>query len=237
MDEIYEKYSKDIQSSSQAGSKKAWYSGYLPSWFSPQKKEMSELGKLDLEQNEQKGEKKSLITTAKAGFFEKATEVSEKVQKKIDTGSNYYMFTGFFILACLFFLLAFTVLPFILVSPAKFNLFFSLGSLFSQIALAFFHGPLSYVKMLLSKQNLIISVIYVATLVLSLYASMFWGTYLSSFVILLLQVVTLGYFLMQSFAGGDAATENFKNMFIGNMTQRISGLIKFRKNPRELYEL
>jgi hypothetical protein len=71
-----------------------------------------------------------LISHAKQGFFTKASDVKDSVTQAMDTGSNYYAFGAFFMVGCLFLLLSLTFLPLILIAPAKFNLFFSLGSLF-----------------------------------------------------------------------------------------------------------
>lgn len=87
----------------------------------------------------------------------------------------------FFILGCLFLMLAFTFLPIILISPGKFNLFFSMGSICIQLSLAFYYGPLHYVKeKLLKKENIVISLLYLVSLIFAAYASLFWGSYLTS---------------------------------------------------------
>ena len=135
------------------------------------------------------GETKSLIGKTREGFFEKSNEIKTKVTTAIDTGSNYYAAFAFFVIGALFLLLAFTFLPIVLLSPGKFNTFFSLGSCFIQLGLAFYNGPLNYLKMLFKKENLTISLVYVVTLVLALYASMFWGSYFSTIVLILLQVI------------------------------------------------
>lgn len=87
------------------------------------------MGRFDLESGKD-GEGKSLINKAKTGFFTKANDMKDQVTNAIDTGSNLYAFATFFFVGCLFLLLAFTFLPIILLSPSKFNLFFSLGSFF-----------------------------------------------------------------------------------------------------------
>jgi len=84
-----------------------------------------------------------------------------------------------------------TFLPLILIAPNKFNLFFGLGSFFIQLSLAFFHGPLAYLKLLFKKENLVISILYVVSVALAVYSSLFWGTYLSALVVVILQVSLL----------------------------------------------
>ena len=115
--------------------------------------------------------------------------MTNQVTTAIDTGTNYFAFIAFFVVGCLFLLLALTFLPLILISPSKFNLFFSLGSIFIQLSLAFFHGPLTYLKKLLNKENLVISILYFSAVFMAFYSSMIWGTYFFSLIILVLQVM------------------------------------------------
>lgn len=170
-------------------------------------------------------ESKSLISGVKDGFFSKTEELQSKVTSAIDTGHNYYAFGAFFVVGALFLLLSFTMLPLIFISPNKFNLFFSLGSFFIQLSLAFFHGPLNYIKILFKKENMVISGLYFGALVFSVYTSLFWGTYLTAILLVIiqvsintifgkyllnqisLQIVSLAYFLMQTFTGGETATK------------------------------
>ena len=127
-----------------------------------------------------------MISRGRQTIFTKTNEISEKVTKSLDTGSNYYAFGGFLIVGCLFLLLALTYLPFIFLAPNKFNLMFSLGSLFIQLSLAFFHGPLNYIKILFKKENISISLIYLLSLGMAFYSSMVWGTYLSALLMVII---------------------------------------------------
>ncbi len=106
--------------------------------------------------------------------------------KKLDTGSNYYAFGAFFMAGCLFLLLSLTFLPVLFIAPNKFNLFFSLGSFFIQMSLAFFHGPLNYIKIIFKKENVMISLLYFGSVVLAIYSSLLWGTYLSALLVVAL---------------------------------------------------
>ena len=100
------------------------------------------------------------------GVFSKGAEVLEN---HIETGPNYKTAAVFFIASGLFFLAAFTALPFFVVSPGSFNLYFCFGSIFLQLALSFFYGPLAYLQKLFSGQNRIISGIYICALLVDLY--------------------------------------------------------------------
>jgi hypothetical protein len=110
------------------------------------------------------------------------------VTEKLDTGSNYYASGAFLAVGALFLFMSLTFLPLIFISPNKFNLFFSIGCFFVQISLAFFHGPLNYLKLIFKKENMTISMLYLGSVVLSVYSALFWGTYLSAFFLVILQV-------------------------------------------------
>ena len=133
-------------------------------------------------------ENQSLISNVKQGFFTKTSELTSHVTKRIDTGTNYYAFGVCLIVGCLFMLLSLTFLPLIFISPNKFNLFFGLGSFFVQLSLAFFHGPLNYLKLIFKKENLTISLLYVGSVLMAVYSSLIWGTYLSAVLVVFLQV-------------------------------------------------
>ena len=74
-------------------------------------------------------ESESLITdqTSTAGrVFSKGAEMMEQME----TGPDYKIAGVFLIVSVLFFFAAFTALPFILISPRSFNLYFCFGSIF-----------------------------------------------------------------------------------------------------------
>ena len=73
MEEIYEKYSKDIKSSKAAPSTTSWFSSFFTKAPADTK---STIGKLDLESDGNKSETSSLINGVKQGFFSKASDVS-----------------------------------------------------------------------------------------------------------------------------------------------------------------
>merc|ERR1719453_1607631 len=106
--------------------------------------------------------------------------VGENVQKAVEaktgdlTKPNYLWMTIFFAISCLFGLAAFTALPFILFSPASFNMYFSLCTSSLLIAVSFYYGPITYFKSLFERQNLQITVLYIGSTLASL-STIIWG--------------------------------------------------------------
>ena len=166
----------------------------------------------------------------------KAEQVTDSVNAAIGTGSNYNAFVVCFGIGVFFLLMAFTCLPFVMISPAKFNWYFSLGSIFIQLSLAFFYGPANYIKTLFKRENLIISCLYFVSVFFAFYSSIIWGTYFSSLIILVLQVVTLGYFVMQAVSGGDQATQKLQSMVVGGAVDKALTNIGLKSQPKTLFE-
>ena len=100
--------------------------------------------------------------------------------EKLETGPDYKVAGVFFIVSVLFFFAAFTALPFILVSPRSFNLYFCFGSIFLQLALAFFYSPMAYLRKLFTQQNRVISTVYIFALLIDLYFIWIGAGYLMS---------------------------------------------------------
>ena len=94
------------------------------------------------------GENSSLINkNTKAEVKSKLKELGAKIEEKTGdlTKPNYVWMGIFFAIGCLFLLAAFTSLPFILISPAGFNMYFSLCSVCMLTSVSFYYGPMNYI--------------------------------------------------------------------------------------------
>ena len=114
---------------------------------------------------------------------------------KLETGPDYKVAGVFLIVSVLFFFAAFTALPFILVSPRSFNLYFCFGSIFLQLALAFFYAPMAYLRKLFSQESRIISSVYILALVIDLYFIWSGAGYLMSVLLVGIQGCALAWFV------------------------------------------
>ena len=126
-----------------------------------------------------------------SGVFSKGAELMEK----LETGPDYKVAGVFLVFSVLFFFAAFTALPFILVSPRSFNLYFCFGSIFLQLALAFFYAPMAYLRKLFTKENRIISSIYITALLVDLYFIWSGAGYLMTVLLVVLQGSALAWFV------------------------------------------
>jgi hypothetical protein len=116
----------------------------------------------------------------------------------------------FFAIGCLFLLAAFTALPFILISPASFNMYFSLASSCMLTSVSFYYGPINYMKRLFERQNIVISVLYIVATLASLVAIVRPAGYLWSIGLVVIQTVAISFFVLQIFSGGEDAQEKLK---------------------------
>ena len=99
---------------------------------------------------------------------------------------NYFWMAIMFGIGCLFLLAAVTSLPFILISPKGFNMYFSLASASFLTSVSFYYGPLIYLKHLFKKENLLISLLYVGSTFCSIYTIIFGAGYLWSIVLVII---------------------------------------------------
>lgn len=106
----------------------------------------------------------------------------------MDTGRNWGYFSICLLAGCFFFFLAFTMLPMILISPGKFTLSFTLGSICIMAALAFLRNPVKYLKSLFEKDRILVSSAYICSLVLGLYASLISSSYFFTILAILVEV-------------------------------------------------
>ena len=116
-------------------------------------------------------ESAGLIRGADPTLGSSGGRVSEWMDK-FETGPDYTVAFCFLLFSILFFGMAVTSLPWIIISPKKFNLYFVFGSLFLQVSMAFYNGPVAYLRKIFSGNNCYIMVLYFASLFVNLY--MLW---------------------------------------------------------------
>ena len=117
-----------------------------------------------------------------------------------------------FALGCLFLLAAATSLPFILISPAGFNMYFSLASTFMLLSVSFYYGPINYLKILFDRKNIMISMLYVGSTIASLMTIFTKAGYLWSIGLVVLQTVSLSFFGLQFLTSGENAQAKLTNL-------------------------
>lgn len=154
---------------------------------------------------------KTQAKSISSNLGKKMENVQEKMQTAVEaktgdlTKPNYLWMTIFFGVSCLFGLAAFTALPFILFSPASFNMYFSLCTSSLLVAVSFYYGPLTYFKSLFERQNLMITLLYIASNLACLSTIFLGASYFTSIGLLVLQSIAVAFFILRVFAGGENA--------------------------------
>ena len=87
-------------------------------------------------------EGESLLGSSKKHLDSKTEEYSKP---------NYMMMALWFAAGCVFLLMSFTALPFLLLAPAGFNMYFSMASACFLISVSFYYGPCVYLGKLCSR--------------------------------------------------------------------------------------
>ena len=139
----------------------------------------------------------------------------EKLEQKLDqkitqySEPNYTMLFLFAAIGCFFLFASLTSLPFLLLAPRGFILYFSLAQMCFLISVSFYYGPCVYLKTLIcSRSNAPISLIYISCTVANIYFSFFAKIgYLYTLGMIVLQALAVFFFIYQAWSGGDNAQE------------------------------
>ena len=113
---------------------------------------------------------------------------------------------GFFVASAFFFFLAMTSLPFVLIKPSSFNLYFTFGSICLQMCFCFYYGSKEYIKKLFGVNHRFFAIVYIVSLLICLYLALSGSSYFMSLGAVGLQAVTLVYFAKESWYGGAGET-------------------------------
>jgi hypothetical protein len=107
-------------------------------------------------------------------------EESLSCLNKVPNKKSYMTGVIFFVVAGLFFLFSLFSLVWVLVSPQKFTIFFTISMICCLTGLAYMNGTQTYLKKLTIKKNRIASSVLLASIVLSLYFSLIKSSYFFS---------------------------------------------------------
>ena len=148
-----------------------------------------------------------------AGFMSWASaKISNSVNDISATKERLTMFGIFAAAGVVCMIFAFTFLPFLIISPHKFSLLFTMGSALMLVSFSFLRGHVEFVKHLSSIERLPFSGSYIVSLVGTLYSSLVMGSYLLTMIFSVIQIIALLYFLVSYIPGGVSALT-----FVGSM--------------------
>ena len=133
-----------------------------------------------------------------ASLLGKSIAKGEELLDQIESEPNYKLAGVFLTLSVLFFFATMTMLPLMLISPGSFNIYFCLGSVSLQLALAFFFSPMKYLKRLFSGANWFPSLFYISALVADLFFIVTGTDYFWNMILIAIQSLALAWFVIEA---------------------------------------
>ena len=146
-------------------------------------------------------------TQEKAGEPQKPEEASfkdklmKKLQDNIEIEKSYKTFFILLSVGLGLLCLSLIFLPFIILSPHKFILCFSFGSLIILISFIFVYGTKSYFEILFSKSRFLFTILFLSSIFLGIFLSLA-GYFIFSVLCAICQLITLIVFTLSFIPGG-----------------------------------
>ena len=149
-----------------------------------------------------------------------SNEISEKTYKdkikdylidKIEIEKSIIIFLALFGTGILLLFLSLVFLPVIIITPAKFSLCFSLGSLLFLTSFLFWYGTKKYFEKIFSKERFWISILFVVSIFIGCGFAL-GKHYLISLICSVFQLVSLVLFILTFLPGGKLGINCIKNI-------------------------
>ena len=166
-----------------------------------------------------------------------SNEISEKTYKdkikdylidKIEIEKSIIIFLALFGTGILLLFLSLVFLPVIIITPAKFSLCFSLGSLLFLTSFLFWYGTKKYFEKIFSKERFWISILFVVSIFIGCGFAL-GKHYLISLICSVFQLVNLVLFILTFLPGGKLGINCIKNIikspFSGIWTRMVENQI------------
>ena len=166
-----------------------------------------------------------------------SNEIIEKTYKdkikdylidKIEIEKSIIIFLALFGSGILLLFLSFIFIPTIIISPAKFSLCFSLGSLLFLTSFLFWYGTKKYFEKIFSKERFWISILFVVSIFIGCGFAL-GKHYLISLICSVFQLVNLVLFILTFLPGGKLGINCIKNIikspFSGIWTRMVENQI------------
>lgn len=141
-----------------------------------------------------------------------ARNLSDSAQS-LPSSQQLMQFGGLLLAGSVFLLVSFFVgLPFIILSPSKFAISFTVGCLLVMGAFAALRGWKQQFDHLISPERRYFTFTYVGSMVATLYSSLILHSYIFSILCSVIQVLSLVYYVASYFPGGAAGMQFFGSL-------------------------
>jgi len=140
---------------------------------------------------------------------------------------RFQLFVCALLLSILFFGLAFMVgLPTLVLRPHKFAVSFTLGSLSFMGAFAMLKGPSAHLKSMITRERLPFSILYVGSMLMTLYACIGMRSYIFAVLFSALQITALTWYMVTFIPGGSAGMKHFFSAIVRTAKYTIYPCLK-----------
>lgn len=224
--QIQKQQQAEMEAAASVGPEGQRTNGTLSSWFSRLGSGASEK-KMDADVESQS----SLLPGAPSWFTVPRLSVDPEAAPSNLFGISYQTrFKGFVtcvLLAAVFFFLAFAIgLPVIVLRPHKFALCFTLGSVLFMSSFSLLVGPMNHLKSMLSQERLPFTLMYLGSMIATLYAALVVRSYLLVVGTSSLQIGIIGYYFLASIPGGLTGFRVFVSMFVRVVRHLLGPCVK-----------
>lgn len=135
------------------------------------------------------------------------------ITNKIDIEPSFKLFSFNLCAGILFILFTFFSFPFLLLSPTKFLLTFSIGNILIIISFLFYYGSKEYFSIIFNSSRIWISILYLVSIIVGLALSV-KQKYFLTLIFAGFQIVAVILFVLSFIPGGRSGIEFFKSFFI-----------------------
>jgi hypothetical protein len=165
----------------------------------------------------------SSVADAATGALTHAGERVSGLQALTISPTKWAQFAGAFAVGLLFIMMSLNFLPLLLLSPSKFAVLFTIGSVTMLSSFVIFNGPKAFATSMAQRDKLPFSAAYGVGLVGTIWATMIMKSYILTAVFAIVQAAALLYFVASYLPGGKA-TVNACCRFSGRSVRTIVGL-------------
>ncbi|CAI2379932.1 unnamed protein product [Moneuplotes crassus] len=199
MSSIFKKFGKSDEESKGESSKKKFPYLSFSKLSSEPKPDLISNSSTSTSSKANKSSKKS----SKKGSMEDHRKVFEQFAKKnLNMGRSIPLCIFFFVLSIFWFGVSFFMLEIIAVSPYKFVMAFTLGSMCLMASLAFLSGTYNFLKKLVKPKRIVFTGSYFASLAACFFFSVLWKNLVLMIIATVWQAVALLFFVFSTVPGG-----------------------------------
>jgi hypothetical protein len=148
-----------------------------------------------------------------AGIFGSSEPNNAMECCKLSRQERFQGFTLLLIMSGVFFAVAFFIgLPLVLLSPGKFGMSFTLGSLLFMGAFAIMEGPVAHLKRTCSLERLPFTLVYITSMLATLYACIVAKSYIMTVACSIAQICALCWYALSQVPGGSRGLKYIAGM-------------------------